>query len=105
METLDRRRGRRAATGAARFRFDSASGTLWQESRRVPMRAMTAAVLRHLLERRGDVVSRDELREVVWGRRHGGEHGPKQCVRELRGLLSDSAAPRYIETVGRADTA
>jgi DNA-binding winged helix-turn-helix (wHTH) protein len=87
----------------ARFRFDVSSGTLWQGSRLVPMRARTAAVLRHLLERRGDVVSREELRQVVWGKRHGSEHGPKQCVRELRALFSDSAAaPRFIETVGQS---
>jgi DNA-binding winged helix-turn-helix (wHTH) protein len=80
-----------------------ASGTLWQGSGRVPLRARTAAVLRHLLERRGDVVSRDELRRVVWGKRHGSEHGPKQCVRELRSLFCDApAAPRYIETVGQS---
>jgi DNA-binding winged helix-turn-helix (wHTH) protein len=103
METSNSRPRRQAATEAARFRFDVASGTLWRGSRRVPIRARTAAVLRHLLERRGDVVSRDELRQVVWGKRHGSEHGPKQCVRELRALFSDSpAVPRYIETVGQS---
>ena len=101
MEPSDDRRPDRAT--AAPFRFDVASGTLWQGTRRLPVRARTAAVLRHLLERRGEVVGRDELRQVVWGRRHGSEHGPKQCVRELRSLLSDSAdAPRYIETVGQS---
>src|SRR6476660_5786876 len=59
METSDNRRQRRPAP--ERFRFDVGSGTLWQGSGRVPIRARTAAVLRHLLERRGDVVSRDEL--------------------------------------------
>jgi DNA-binding winged helix-turn-helix (wHTH) protein len=103
MQTLDSRRRSQAATEAARFRFDVASGTLWQGSRRVPLRARTVAVLRHLIERRGDVVSRDELRRVVWGKRHGSEHGPKQCVRELRALLGESpTAPRYIETVGQS---
>jgi DNA-binding winged helix-turn-helix (wHTH) protein len=101
METSSNRRRRQPAP--ERFRFDVASGTLWQGSGRVPIRARTAAVLRHLLERRGDVVSRDELRRVVWGKRHGSEHGPKQCVRELRSLFCDApAAPRYIETVGQS---
>lgn len=102
MKALNSRRRGQAAPGLARFRFDVASGTLWQGALLVPLRAKTAAVLRHLLEHRGDVISRNELRQVVWGKRHGSEHGPKQCVRELRALFSDSPdAPRYIETVGQ----
>jgi DNA-binding winged helix-turn-helix (wHTH) protein len=45
-----------------------------------------------LVGRSGVVVGRDELRQAVWGKKHGSEHGPKQCIRELRVLFEDTAA-------------
>jgi DNA-binding winged helix-turn-helix (wHTH) protein len=84
------------------FRLDAASGTMWRGAVPLTIRPKTAAVLRHLVDRAGAVVSSDELRDVVWGRRYGNENGPKQCIRELRVLLDDPATtPRFIETVGR----
>ena len=66
------------------------------------LRPKTLAVLAALVARRGTVVSHDMLRDMVWGRRFGNEAGPKQCIRELRRVLGNSAAePVFIETVGR----
>jgi DNA-binding winged helix-turn-helix (wHTH) protein len=68
----------------------------------VALRAKTLAVLQHLMERAGSIVGREELREKVWGKRHGNVDGPKQCVREIRAALHDvTKPPRFIETVGR----
>lgn len=84
------------------YRLDVASGTLWRGALPLPLRAKTLGVLRLLTSRAGQVVSSDEMRELVWNRKHGNVHGPKQCIRELRVLLKDDpATPRYIDTVGR----
>ncbi|WP_428929202.1 AAA family ATPase [Marinibacterium sp. SX1] len=78
------------------------SGQLWRDGRALDLRPKTLAVLQALMDQPGRVVSQEELRQRVWGRRHGNEAGPKQCIRELRQLLGDSAAdPVHVETVGR----
>jgi len=59
-------------------------------------------VLEVLLERRGDVVTREELRERLWQADTfvDFEHGLNTAIKELRAVLSDSATePRYIETM------
>lgn len=82
--------------------LDADTGVLTCDGVPSRLRPKTAAVLTALVVRRGAVVSHDVLRDVVWGRRFGNEAGPKQCIRELRRVLGDSAAqPHFIETVGR----
>jgi TolB-like protein/DNA-binding winged helix-turn-helix (wHTH) protein/Tfp pilus assembly protein PilF len=69
---------------------------------RVKLRPQPLQVLQALLEKPGDVVTREELRQRLW---HGKifvefEHGLNTAMKELRGLLNDSADhPRYIETL------
>ena len=93
---------RAAASGDPAFRLDASAGTLWRGMEPILLRPKTLGVLEFLIERDGAVVGPDELRDRVWGRRHGNENGPKQCIRELRRLFGDSlGAPRFIETVGR----
>jgi len=55
-----------------------------------------------LVERAGDVVTREELRELLWSAETfvDFEHGLNTAIKELRGVLNDSAsAPHYIETL------
>jgi TolB-like protein/DNA-binding winged helix-turn-helix (wHTH) protein/Tfp pilus assembly protein PilF len=59
-------------------------------------------VLQALVERAGDVLTRDELRELLWPRETfvDFEHGLNAAISELRGVLNDTASdPRYIETL------
>jgi Tol biopolymer transport system component/DNA-binding winged helix-turn-helix (wHTH) protein len=61
-------------------------------------------VLECLLEHRGEVVTRDELRKRVWPTDTfvDFEHGLNAVVKRLRDALGDAAdAPRFIETVPR----
>ena len=57
-----------------------------------------------LARRSGQVVSRDEIQEALWG---AGtyvdfEQGMNHCVKQIRNALSDSAdSPLYVETVPR----
>ncbi|WP_121062329.1 AAA family ATPase [Chachezhania antarctica] len=84
------------------LKLDLAAALLHVGDEAHKLRPKTLNVLVALIERQGEVVSQQDLRDLVWGQRHGSDAGPKQCVRELRRLLGDDAAlPTYIETVGR----
>jgi len=75
---------------------------LLKEGRRIKVRPQPLQVLEVLLERGGDVVTREELRERVWQADTfvDFEHGLNTAIKELRAVLSDSATePRYIETM------
>lgn len=61
-------------------------------------------VLVALLERPGEVVTRQELREKVWPEETyvDFDHALNTAVKKLRAALNDdSAAPRYVQTVPR----
>jgi len=75
---------------------------LLKEGRRIKVRPQPFQVLEVLLEREGDVVTREELRERVWQADTfvDFEHGLNTAIKELRAVLNDSATePRYIETM------
>lgn len=66
------RRGRGKATAAARFGFgdvevDFEAAEVKKAHRPVELSALELRLLRYFLERRGKVVSRDELLDKVWG--------------------------------------
>src|SRR5271166_4232686 len=58
-----------------------------------------------LLERAGELVTRDELRDRLWGDTQTNvefDAGVNRCIRQIRTVLNDdSETPRYIETVPR----
>jgi len=61
-------------------------------------------VLGLLLERPGELITRDELREALWppGTFVDFDHGLNAAVRKLRDALGDSGTnPRFIETLAR----
>lgn len=87
-----------------RFEFDDSSGTLTREGVPVRIQPQPARVLAVLASRAGEVVTREELRQVVWsdGTFVDFERGLNFCIAQIRSALGDSAdAPRYIETVPR----
>lgn len=60
----------------------------------------TMAVLMHLVERAGEVVSASELIDTVWHGRPMGDNPVYRCIAQLRRALGDDPrAPRYIATV------
>jgi DNA-binding winged helix-turn-helix (wHTH) protein/TolB-like protein len=86
------------------FDFDAASGTLSREGVPVRLQPQPARVLALLVERAGVIVSREELRERVWGSETfvDFERGLNFCIAQIRSALADTAgAPRYIETLPR----
>jgi DNA-binding winged helix-turn-helix (wHTH) protein/predicted ATPase len=77
---------------------------LYNQGIKLKLRPQAFQVLRALVEHAGDLVTREELRQMLWP---GGtfvdfEHGLNSSVKELRRALRDSAnEPRYIETLPR----
>lgn len=69
---------------------------------KLKLRLQPFQVMQALVERAGDVVTREELRQLLWPAETfvDFEHGLNTSIKELRGLLNDSATePRYIETL------
>jgi predicted ATPase len=60
------------------------------------------ALLGFLLERAGDVITKDEVVRAVWPDTFVSDSALTSCIRELRKALQDDARqPRYIETLHR----
>lgn len=75
---------------------------LFKGKTRLKLRPQPFQILEILLEHPGQLVTRDELRLRVWAAdtHVDFEHGLNASVKELRGVLSDSASkPRYVETL------
>jgi DNA-binding winged helix-turn-helix (wHTH) protein/TolB-like protein len=86
------------------FEFDPDAGELTREGRAIRLQPQPARVLALLVERAGEVVSREELRQQVWsdGTFVDFERGLNFCIAQIRGALGDSADnPTYIETLPR----
>jgi DNA-binding winged helix-turn-helix (wHTH) protein/tetratricopeptide (TPR) repeat protein len=82
------------------FRLDSNNEQLWRGSREIRLRRKTFAVLRHLVEHPGQLVTKAALLDAVWPDVSVGDSMPAISVGELRKALGDAAdAPRFIETV------
>ncbi len=84
------------------FEFDSVSLRLLREGRPVKIEPQPLRVLSVLLERSGEIVSREELRTRVWGEATFVEFDQSlhYCVRQIRIALREGAAkPRFLETL------
>ena len=84
------------------FCLDLRAGRLLRGSQPVPLQPKAFAVLRHLVERPGALVTKDELLDAVWAGIAVSENSLTQSIRQLRRALQDDASPaRFIETVHR----
>jgi DNA-binding winged helix-turn-helix (wHTH) protein len=84
------------------FEADEARGELRKRGIRVKLHAQPFQVLLLLLERPADVVTREEMRQRLWGRDTfvDFDHGLNSAVNKIREALDDSASqPRYVETI------
>ena len=86
------------------YEFNPYSGELRKEGMRVRLEGQPLAILQMLLDRPGELVTREELQKKLWP---GDtfvdfEHSLNAAVKRLRAALIDSAdQPRYIETLAR----
>ena len=94
---------------ARRYRFggfeaDAATGELRRQGVRVRIHAQPFQVLIMLMERQGEVVSREEISKELWpdGTFVDYEHGVISAVNRVREALGDKAnSPRFVETLAR----
>jgi len=81
-----------------------ATGELWKDGHRVKLQEQPFRLLSMLIERKGMLVSREELQEALW---HGAEYGEFEqglntAVKKVRQALGDSADnPVFVETLPR----
>jgi TolB-like protein/DNA-binding winged helix-turn-helix (wHTH) protein/Flp pilus assembly protein TadD len=86
------------------FELDPNSGELYRDGIVVPIAPQPFRLLATLVARPGELVSRDELRQIVWGDATfvDFERGLNFCVLQARTALCDDAKqPAYIETLPR----
>lgn len=84
------------------FRLDLRNEQLFEGDSAIPLRPKTYAVLRCLIDRRGQLVTKDEILEAVWPGVSVSDSVLKVCVREIREALRDETdAPRFVETAHR----
>jgi eukaryotic-like serine/threonine-protein kinase len=86
------------------FQLDRRAAELHHDGTTIKLPEQPFQVLCELVEHPGEVVTREELRQRLWGSDTfvDFEHGLNATVKRLRELLEDSAEkPRYIETLPR----
>lgn len=84
------------------FEADEAGGALRKRGIRIKLHSQPFQVLLLLLEKPAEVVTREQMRQRLWG--DGTfvdfDHGLNSAVNKIREALDDSASqPRYVETV------
>ncbi len=86
------------------FEVDLRSGELRKHGIRLKLQDQPFQILAQLLERSGDVVTREEIRNKLWPADTfvDFDTGLNSAIKKLRDALGDSAdEPRYIETLPR----
>jgi DNA-binding winged helix-turn-helix (wHTH) protein/Tol biopolymer transport system component len=86
------------------FEADPSSGELYRRGTRVPVQEKPFRILAMLLERPGELITREEVRKQLWpdGTFVDFDEGLDTALKKLRYALGDSAQnPTLIETVPR----
>ena len=100
MESLDATRPLKFGA----FELDVRLRELRTGSTRIRLQEQPFEILRLMLERPGDVVTREQLRQRLWpdGTFVDFEHSLNAAVKRLRAALGDDAEnPRFVETLPR----
>jgi DNA-binding winged helix-turn-helix (wHTH) protein len=86
------------------FEVDLAAGELRRNGARIRLQEQPFQILVYLLDRAGEVVTREELRQKLWPADTfvDFDHSLNTAINKLREALGDSASnPRYVETLAR----
>ena len=82
------------------YRLESGPDRLWRDSEEIALRPKSLKVLAYLARRPGRLVTKEELREQVWGATHVSDTRLRVTVSEVRAALGDDQdSPAYLETV------
>src|SRR5260370_39237673 len=85
------------------FEADLRAGELRRNGSKVKLQEQPFQILAMLLERPGEIVTREELRARLWSADTfvDFDHGLNSAIRRLRDALGDSAAnPSLVQTLG-----
>src|SRR6202000_2065063 len=83
---------------------DLESGELWKAGFRIKLQSQPFKVLVTLIERPGQIVTREQLQERLWGKDTVVDfaHSLGTAINKIREALGDSAEnPRFIETLAK----
>jgi TolB-like protein/DNA-binding winged helix-turn-helix (wHTH) protein/Flp pilus assembly protein TadD len=85
------------------FEVDLRTGELTKRGSRVRLQGQPFQVLAALLEKPGELVTREELQSRIWPRTIVDfDHGLNKAISKIRDALGDSGDnPRFVETVAR----
>src|SRR4029079_13779628 len=84
------------------YRFDCQTRQLWRGKQEVRLTKKASVLLHYLLDRAGQVATKEELFAAVWSDTVVSDAALTSCIQELRQALRDDARkPRYIETAHR----
>ena len=86
------------------FEMDATTGELRRKGLRVRLHSQPTQLLLMLLERPGEMLTREEICRQLWpeGTFVDYEHGVNSAVNRLREALGDKAkSPRFVETLAR----
>ena len=75
-----------------RFRLDPPNERLWRDEEAIALRPKAFAVLKHLIEHRGQLVTKQQLLDSVWPATFVTDAVLKDSIRQLRDALGDDAA-------------
>ena len=86
------------------YQVDVRTSELWKQGRKIKLQEQPCRILAILLEQRGEVVTREELRKRLWSDDTfvDFDHSLNTAIMRLREALNDSSDnPRFIETLPR----
>jgi DNA-binding winged helix-turn-helix (wHTH) protein len=86
------------------FEADLRAGELRKHGVRIHLQRQPFKILAALIERPGEVVTREDLRQLIWGPETvvDFDHSLGTAINRLREALSDSAdRPQFIETLAK----
>jgi len=86
------------------YEFEPDAKELRRGGMRVRLEGQPLAILKMLIARPGEVITREEIEKELWAANTfvDFEHSLNAAVKRLRAALNDSADhPRYIETLSR----
>lgn len=86
------------------FELDLSAGELRKNGVKLRLQGQPFQVLALLLERAGEIVSREELQQKLWAADTfvDFDHSLNTAINKVREVLGDSASsPRYVETIAR----
>ena len=85
------------------FEVDLATGELWKAGRKLKLTGQPFSVLAILLERPGEVISREQFQRRLWPDTFVDvDHNLNTAINKIRETLADSKEkPRFVETLSR----